>query len=291
MTARLTDEQRLDWLRLIRSENVGPRTFRALVNQFGGASAALEALPDLARRGGRLLLKVATRAEAERRSRPPPASARASSPWASPTTPGPCRPSTPRRPLIAVRGCAVLARPCVAIVGSRNASAAGLTFTERLARGWGRRATWWSRASRAASTPAPTRRRSPPARSPCSRAGRTGSIPPRTSRCSAIVERAARCSPRCPWAGSRGARLPPPQPHRVGPVLRRRRGGGGAPLGLAHHGALRPGAGAGGLRRAGLAPRPPGRGHQRPHPRGRDALRRGRARDGGAGGPRPWDPA
>jgi DNA processing protein len=64
--ARLTDEQRLDWLRLIRSENVGPRTFRALVNQFGGASAALEALPDLARRGGRLLLKVTSRAEAEK---------------------------------------------------------------------------------------------------------------------------------------------------------------------------------------------------------------------------------
>ena len=26
---RLTDEQRLDWLRLIRSDNVGPRTFRS----------------------------------------------------------------------------------------------------------------------------------------------------------------------------------------------------------------------------------------------------------------------
>ncbi len=30
-SVRLTDQQRLDWLRLIRSENVGPRTFRALV--------------------------------------------------------------------------------------------------------------------------------------------------------------------------------------------------------------------------------------------------------------------
>ena len=48
----LTDEQRLDWLRLSRSENVGPRTFRALVNHFGGARGALAALPDLARRGG-----------------------------------------------------------------------------------------------------------------------------------------------------------------------------------------------------------------------------------------------
>jgi predicted Rossmann fold nucleotide-binding protein DprA/Smf involved in DNA uptake len=49
---RLTAEQRLDWLRLIRSDNVGPRTFRALVNHYGGARAALAALPDLARRGG-----------------------------------------------------------------------------------------------------------------------------------------------------------------------------------------------------------------------------------------------
>ncbi len=49
---RLTDEQRLDWLRLIRSENVGPRTFRTLLNHFGGARAAIEALPDMARRGG-----------------------------------------------------------------------------------------------------------------------------------------------------------------------------------------------------------------------------------------------
>jgi predicted Rossmann fold nucleotide-binding protein DprA/Smf involved in DNA uptake len=41
----LTDEQRLDWLRIIRSQNVGPRTFLALLNHFGGARAALEALP------------------------------------------------------------------------------------------------------------------------------------------------------------------------------------------------------------------------------------------------------
>jgi DNA processing protein len=38
---------------LIRSENVGPATFRALVNEFGGAEAAIEALPLLSRPGGR----------------------------------------------------------------------------------------------------------------------------------------------------------------------------------------------------------------------------------------------
>ncbi len=41
---RLSEEQRLDWLRLIRSENIGPRTFRALVNQYAAAEAALDAL-------------------------------------------------------------------------------------------------------------------------------------------------------------------------------------------------------------------------------------------------------
>src|SRR5882757_8206742 len=51
-TTHLTDEQRIDWLRLIRSDRVGPHTFRSLVNHFGSAPTALERLPDLARRGG-----------------------------------------------------------------------------------------------------------------------------------------------------------------------------------------------------------------------------------------------
>ncbi len=41
-----------DWLRLIRSENIGPRTFRDLVTYYGGVRPALAALPGLARRGG-----------------------------------------------------------------------------------------------------------------------------------------------------------------------------------------------------------------------------------------------
>ena len=53
VTVRLNRRQRLAWLRLIRSENVGPATFRALVNEFGGAEAAIDALPMLSRRGGR----------------------------------------------------------------------------------------------------------------------------------------------------------------------------------------------------------------------------------------------
>ncbi|NEV79591.1 DNA-protecting protein DprA, partial [Rhodopseudomonas sp. BR0C11] len=48
----LTEAQRIDWLRLIRADNVGPRTFRSLINHFGSARVALERLPELARRGG-----------------------------------------------------------------------------------------------------------------------------------------------------------------------------------------------------------------------------------------------
>ena len=47
MSVGLTDAQRLDWLQLIRCDNVGPRTLRALLNKFGGAGAALEGLPGL----------------------------------------------------------------------------------------------------------------------------------------------------------------------------------------------------------------------------------------------------
>jgi DNA processing protein len=63
----LTDQQRIDWLRLIRSENVGPRTFRTLVNHCGGARAALDRRPELARRGGASgAPRVCTREDAER---------------------------------------------------------------------------------------------------------------------------------------------------------------------------------------------------------------------------------
>src|SRR5436190_15341920 len=49
----LTEAERLDWLRLAGTEHVGPITFFQLLRRFGSARAALTALPDLARRGGR----------------------------------------------------------------------------------------------------------------------------------------------------------------------------------------------------------------------------------------------
>ena len=132
---RLSDAQRLDWLRLIRSERVGPSTFRQLFNHFGSAEAALEALPDMARRGGaRRQARVCTRAEAEAEL------ARAARLGVTYLAPGEAdyppamrhMPSPP--PLLAVRGQArALRRQAIAIVGPRNASALGTKFAGQLA--------------------------------------------------------------------------------------------------------------------------------------------------------------
>ena len=48
----MQDNERRAWLRLARTENVGPVTFRNLIARYGTASAALDALPRLASRGG-----------------------------------------------------------------------------------------------------------------------------------------------------------------------------------------------------------------------------------------------
>ncbi|KAB1071960.1 DNA-processing protein DprA [Methylobacterium planeticum] len=134
---QLSDDQRIDWLRLIRCEGVGPRTFRGLVNRFGGAGAALAALPDLTRARGKRIVPP-SRAEAEAEIA---AAARLMARFVAlgeADYPRALQATDTAPPLIVIRGeAALLRRPAVAIVGSRNASAAGLAFTERLARGLG----------------------------------------------------------------------------------------------------------------------------------------------------------
>jgi DNA processing protein len=133
---RLTEEQRLDWLRLIRSDNVGPRTFRALINHYGGARAALDALPELARRGGAAMpVRLHARADAEHELAAAARLGIALVALGESEYPARLRMIDDAPPLLAVRGMiAVLSQPMVALVGSRNASAAGAKFAERIAR-------------------------------------------------------------------------------------------------------------------------------------------------------------
>ncbi|KAA0074448.1 DNA-processing protein DprA [Tardiphaga sp. P9-11] len=138
-STQLTDAQRLDWLRLIRSDNVGPRTFRSLINHFGSARAALERLPDLARRGGAARAgRICSPDDAQREL---DLGRKIGIVVVAPGEPG----YPPRLagiddapPLLGIRGkMDALMRPMIAIVGSRNASGAGLKFAERLARDLG----------------------------------------------------------------------------------------------------------------------------------------------------------
>lgn len=133
---KLTDGQRLDWLRLIRSENVGPRTFRALVNHYGGARAAIEALPTLASRGGAQRPgRICTVDDARREIETAARIGAAFVALGEPDYPARLRMIDDAPPLISVRGqIDALKMPMIAIVGSRNASAAGAKFAAQIAR-------------------------------------------------------------------------------------------------------------------------------------------------------------
>jgi len=131
----LSDRQKRSWLRLLRTDNVGPASFRSLINRYGSADAALEALPELAARGGGDKVQLApwneidAELEVAERMRArfiaigeadyPPLLARIDN---SP-------------PLIAIRGRAeLLQTPACAIVGARNASITGVKFAQKMAR-------------------------------------------------------------------------------------------------------------------------------------------------------------
>ena len=113
--------------------------FARSINACGGARAALEALPDLARRGGaRRPIRVATNEEIERELAPRASSGVRFIALGEADYPPFLRQIDSAPPILAFRGREeALQQPAVAIVGSRNASAAGLTFADRLARGIG----------------------------------------------------------------------------------------------------------------------------------------------------------
>jgi DNA processing protein len=105
------------------------------VNHYGGAAAALRALPVLARRGGAArATKIFSREEAERELLDARALGVEFVALGEPDYPPRLKAIDDAPPLIAVRGKSdVLQQPMIAMVGSRNASAAGAKFAERLA--------------------------------------------------------------------------------------------------------------------------------------------------------------
>jgi DNA processing protein len=129
----VSDQDRIARLRLARSENVGAITFSRLIERFGGAEAALAALPELAARGGSRPLRIASQGEVEREIAAVERSGArhlfrglAPYPYLLDQVEG-------APPVLIARGeMRLLDRPAVALVGARNASAAAVRFARQL---------------------------------------------------------------------------------------------------------------------------------------------------------------
>ncbi len=132
---RLSDRQRLDWLQLLRSENVGPATFRQLVNHFGSATNALEMIPELAQRGGaNRRIVIATREDAEREMEQARRFGARFVAVGEQEYPPLMRRMDQPPPLLVMKGdLAIAQRPTIAMVGARNASVTGIKMAQRLA--------------------------------------------------------------------------------------------------------------------------------------------------------------
>ncbi|MEY4721680.1 MAG: hypothetical protein RIQ46_1405, partial [Pseudomonadota bacterium] len=133
--AGLTQDEAFARIRLLRSPNVGPVSYGQLLRRFGDARRALEALPDLAGRGG-----APYRAAPEDRVAAEVAAVkRAGARYLfhdSPDYPPLLREAPDAPPILTARGDAALAAmPCVAMVGARNASAAATRLARDFAHG------------------------------------------------------------------------------------------------------------------------------------------------------------
>jgi DNA processing protein len=135
VSGALSDVQRRDWLRLARTQNVGPVTFAQLIARFGTADAALEALPRLVQRGGGDKARIPTPDEARREIDALAKIGGRMLASCEPEYPRGLAAADPPPPIISVLGhSTLLQREMVALVGARNASALGRRLAGTLAK-------------------------------------------------------------------------------------------------------------------------------------------------------------
>ncbi len=139
MKGSLSQQERFDRIRLARSDNVGPVTFRDLIAEFGSASLALAALPERVRQaGGKRTIKTASPAQIEKELKEAAKHGVRIITVGEADYPALLLQADPPPPLILVKGALHLAtKECIALVGSRNASGAGLRMAGDLARALG----------------------------------------------------------------------------------------------------------------------------------------------------------
>lgn len=133
----LAGDKLFDVLRLIRTLNVGPITFFQLMQRFGTAGAALDALPDLSLRGGRRSALRPCPAElAAREMEAVEQFGARMILYGAPDYPKLLQALVDAPPILTITGNAQLwqQHDSIAMVGSRNASANGCQFAQKLAR-------------------------------------------------------------------------------------------------------------------------------------------------------------
>ncbi|WP_373492083.1 DNA-processing protein DprA [Parasphingorhabdus sp.] len=130
------NQEVFDRLRLIRSENVGPVTYRHLLRRFGSAARALDAIPDLAARGGGRSPRIADARQIDSELKAIQKLGAAMLFLDDPGYPQLLAELGNAPPLLLWQGrLELLNRPMVAMVGARNASAAACRFAQNLAHG------------------------------------------------------------------------------------------------------------------------------------------------------------
>lgn len=135
---QLSDRERRAWLRLARTENVGPVTFRNLIARFGSTSAALEELPRLATRGGGKAFVLPDEREAAKELEALEKLGGRMIAACETDYPHGLKALEAPPPVISVLGHPhLLKKEMIAIVGARNASALARKFTDTLSRDLG----------------------------------------------------------------------------------------------------------------------------------------------------------
>lgn len=123
----------LAWIRLARSEGIGTKTFRTILERAGTATQAVDHLPDFVRSGGRPI-KLLPLSDAEREFESAQRAGLSYLTWEHPHFPEPLKAIEDAPPLLLVKGSAeVLRRPMIAIVGARNATVNGRKMARVLA--------------------------------------------------------------------------------------------------------------------------------------------------------------
>lgn len=135
----MSERERFDRLRLIRSPRIGPVSYRQLLARFGTAGEALRAIPDLAARGGGKA-SVADAAAVEGEIAATRALGARYLLMGDADYPALLDQMDGAPPALILRGDATLAgRRCIAMVGARNASAAACRFARMMAQDVGQR--------------------------------------------------------------------------------------------------------------------------------------------------------